>query len=171
MATQRMRVPPDDRDKRDHALHHRVAVIKAVLRRTYEREVTVSLDESNDDCAYLLGRLFAAIEKLQSAAAGGDLNATIRDRYYGSASTTPAAVFGRLLSLSMHHASKTKDDGRGILAEKAKGDIMARLPASRFPRTLRLDEQGLFAIGYYHQRAAFFTKRDSQSTKAEGTPS
>ncbi|MGH7295002.1 MAG: type I-C CRISPR-associated protein Cas8c/Csd1, partial [Polyangiaceae bacterium] len=79
--------------------------------------------------------------------------------YYGSASTTPAAVFGRLLSLSMHHASKSKDDGLGVLAERAKSEIMNMLPAERFPRTLRLDEQGLFAVGYYHQRAAFFTKR------------
>lgn len=165
-AVQRMRVPTHDRDD----LHLRVAVIKAVLRRQANAlEVPVALDESKTDRAYLLGRLFAALEKLQAAASGrgNDLNSTIRDRYYGSASSTPAAVFGRLLALSMHHASKTRNDGLGKSAERTKAAIMAQLPADRFPRTLTLDEQGLFAVGYYHQREAFFRKR----TEPEATPS
>lgn len=125
----------------------------------------MALDESNTDRAYLLGRLFAALERLQLVASGRgkDLNATIRDRYYGAASTTPAAVFGRLLSLSMHHASKARDDGGGVIAEKTKAGIMSQLPAEGFPRTLGLEDQGLFAVGYYHQREAFFTKRTDTS--------
>jgi CRISPR-associated protein Csd1 len=155
-----MRVPPKKKDSPE-VLRFRAAIIKAVLRRTYDKEVPVSLDESNDDHAYLLGRLFATIERLQWVASGGrDPNATIRDRFYGSASTTPAVVFGRLISLSMHHASKARDDGRARFAERVKGAIMARLPAERFPRTLRLEDQGLFAVGYYHQREAFFSKRN-----------
>ncbi|MCC6528489.1 MAG: type I-C CRISPR-associated protein Cas8c/Csd1 [Polyangiaceae bacterium] len=161
-ATQRLRVPPREREDGRFVLRARVAVIKAVLCRE-GMEVPVALDESNTDRAYLLGRLFAALEKLQLVASkrGNDLNATIRDRYYGAASSTPAAVFGRLLSLSMHHASKTKDDGLGIVAERAKAGIMNRLAAKPFPKTLSLSEQGLFAVGYYHQREAFFAKKET----------
>jgi CRISPR-associated protein Csd1 len=160
-AVQRMRVPPHEREDASFVLRARVGIIKAVLRRQ-RKEVPVSLDASNTDRAYLLGRLFAAIEKLQIVAAGRgkDLNATIRDRYYGSASTTPAAAFGSLLKLSMHHASKTRDNGLGVLAERAKSEVMEKLPAERFPRTLGLDEQGLFAVGYYHQRAELFRPRE-----------
>ena len=163
-ALMRMRVPPHKRENAATVLRLRVGIIKAVLvrlDRTNRKEIPVALDEENTDRAYLLGRLFAAIEQLQSAAAGRgtDLNATVRDRYYGSASTTPAAVFGRLLALSMHHAAKTKNDGLGIVAEKAKAAIMAKVSPEGFPRTLNLEEQGLFAIGYYHQRSAFFKPR------------
>jgi CRISPR-associated protein Csd1 len=166
-AIQRMRVPPHAREDARFVLRARVGIIKAVLCRR-DKEVPVSLDESNTDRAYLLGRLFAALEKLQAVASGRgkDLNATIRDRYYGSASTTPAAVFGRLISLSMHHASKARDDGLGVLAERAKAEIITKLPPQRFPSTLTLDEQGLFAVGYYHQREAFFRKRDEPTTAA-----
>jgi CRISPR-associated protein Csd1 len=160
-ATQRLRVPPHAREDGRFVLRARVAIIKAVLRRQ-GREVPVALDESNTERPYLLGRLFATLEKLQLVASkrGNDLNATIRDRYYGAASSTPAAVFGRLLSLSMHHASKAKDDGLGVIAERAKASILGKLAAERFPRTLSVEEQGLFAVGYYHQREAFFAKKD-----------
>jgi len=163
-AVQRMRVPPHEREDARFVLRARVGIIKAALRRQ-RKEVPVSLDETNTERAYLLGRLFAAIEKLQAVASGRgkDLNATIRDRYYGSASTTPAAVFGRLITQSMHHASKARDDGLGVLAERAKSEVMDKLPPERFPRTLSLDEQGLFAVGYYHQRAAFFRKREESA--------
>jgi CRISPR-associated protein Csd1 len=172
-AVARMRVPPPSRGESGDVLRFRAAVIKATLIRSYQKEISVALDETNTDRAYLLGRLFAALEKLQLIASGRgkDLNATIRDRYYGAASTTPASVFGRLLGLSMHHASKTRDDGLGIVAEKAKASIMTKLPAEGFPRTLRLAEQGLFAIGYYHQREAFFTsKRKPEEDRSEGDP-
>lgn len=124
----------------------------------------MSLDESNESVPYLLGRLFAAIEKLQSDSLG-DINATLRDRYFGSASSTPALVFPRLLRLSMHHATKAESERRGW-AERVKGQILDRLPASgAFPRTLDLDGQGLFAVGYYHQRQAFFKPRARESAE------
>lgn len=159
-AVQRMRVPPGKKEDTRFVLRARVAIIKAVLlrQRPSQMEVPVALEESNTQRAYLLGRLFAALERqqLDAAGKGHEPNATIRDRYYGAASSTPAAVFGRLLSLSMHHASKARKDGRGIRAERAKEAVMSRLAAEPFPRTLGLEDQGLFAIGYYHQREAFF---------------
>lgn len=172
-AVRRMRVPPQDKEDGRFVLRARVGIIKAVLRRQPNpMEVSVALDESNTERAYLLGRLFAALEKLQAVASGrgADLNATIRDRYYGAASSTPAAVFGRLLALSMHHASKAKSDGLGVLAERAKASIMSKLPAERLPRTLSLEDQGLFAVGYYHQREAFFHRTKEQPVEQPTTP-
>lgn len=85
----------------------------------------------------------------------GDLNATIRDRYFGAASSTPAVAFPRLIRLSVHHVSKS---GAGWL-ESIKGRIMSQLPAEQFPQILSLEDQGLFAVGYYQQREKFFEKR------------
>ena len=168
-AVQRLRVPPREKKDNEFVLRARVGLIKVALRRLVPPlEVPVSLDESNHQPAYLLGRLFAVLEKLQLLASGrgSDLNATIRDRYYGAASTTPGAVFGRLLALSMHHASKTRDQGLGVIAEKAKASIMNALPAAPLPATLNLEQQGMFAIGYYHQREAFFRKKEPPAADA-----
>jgi CRISPR-associated protein Csd1 len=159
----RLRVPPEPKQR--HVLHARVALIKAVLLRTYQKEVTMSLDQECRDPAYLLGRLFAVLERLQAAALN-DLNATIRDRYFGAASATPATVFPRLLRLSVHHAAKA--DGAGWL-EKLKGQLIDALPAQQFPNVLGLEQQGLFAVGYYHQREAFFRKRTDEATSSPST--
>jgi CRISPR-associated protein Csd1 len=158
-ALTRLRVPPREAEWRG-TLRARVGLIKATLRRLHpEQEIPVSLDETNSSVPYLLGRLFAAMEKLQGDALG-DVNASLRDRYFGSASATPALVFPRLLRVSAHHASKAEGDRRGW-AERVKAQIVERMPAEPFPRTLDLEAQGLFAVGYYHQRQAFFTPRKS----------
>jgi len=164
-ALARLRVPPK-KGEWHGTVRARVALIKATLIRLHpDQEVTVSLDQTNHSVPYLLGRLFAAIEKLQQDALG-DVNASLRDRYFGSASATPALVFPRLLRVSMHHASKAEADRRGW-AERIKAEIVDRLPASgAFPRTLDLEEQGLFAVGYYHQRQAFFTPREKTASEA-----
>jgi CRISPR-associated protein Csd1 len=164
----RLRVPPREAEWRG-TLRARVALIKATLLRLHpdrSHEVTMSLDQTNDSVPYLLGRLFAAIEYLQGAALG-DVNASIRDRYFGAASATPALVFPRLLRVSVHHASKAEREGRGW-AERVKAEIVNRLPAAgAFPATLGLEAQGLFAVGYYHQRQAFFTKRESTAAQKD----
>jgi CRISPR-associated protein Csd1 len=118
-------------------------------------EVTVSLDEKNTTSAYLLGRLFAVIEKAQiDAHHPQKLNSTIKDRYFGSASATPRSVFPMLLRLSQHHIQKAEF---GFVSDKRIEEIMCDL--KEFPAHLSLEEQGLFAIGYYHQRQALFTKK------------
>ena len=164
LALRRLRLPPGDRESRK-VLHTRVALVKAtLLRLPTPVEVSVSLDEKNTRVAYLLGRLFATLERLQGDAQG-DINATIRDRYFGSASSTPAVVFPRLLRVSVHHASKSKSGG---WFEKIKTDIIAKLPADApFPTTLTLTDQGLFAVGYYHQRDMFFQKRADAEPAAD----
>lgn len=158
-ALRRLRLPSDKYDRQ--RLHDRCSLIKAVLNRQYRaaqrKELSVSLDEACKETPYLLGRLFAVIERLQGAALG-DVNASIRDKFFGSASTRPALVFPRLLQLSVHHAAKAENSG---WLEKIKSEIVGGLPPARFPATLPLEDQGLFAIGYYHQRQRFFEKRES----------
>jgi CRISPR-associated protein Csd1 len=163
-ALKRLRVPPRDAEWRG-TLRARVALIKATLLRLHpEKEIGVSLDETSSSVPYLLGRLFAAMEKLQGDALG-DVNASLRDRYFGSASSTPALVFPRLLRMSAHHASKAESERRGW-TERVKAQIVDRLPAKGFPRTLDLEEQGLFAVGYYHQRQALYRPRKADEESA-----
>lgn len=155
-ALRRLRIPPDKDGQR--MLEIRCAIIKATLLRlpgggAALKEVSVSLDEGNTQVPYLLGRLFAVLERLQTAALGKEINATIRDKYFGSASATPAIVFPRLLRLSVHHVAKAES---GEWLEMRKAKIIAALPAQAFPSTMDLVQQGLFAIGYYHQREKLF---------------
>jgi CRISPR-associated protein Csd1 len=152
----------------------RAAVIKASLNRLIrrinstvsspEKEFQTMLDPTNANPAYRLGRLFATLEKTQEEASPG-LNATIRDRYYGAASSTPVAVFTTLLRLKNHHMGKLHK-GRAVQMERLIGEIMNGL--DDFPRILALPDQGRFALGYYHQRQAFFTKPDDTATDNQG---
>lgn len=134
----------------------RAAIIKAYFIRNQKKEIIVSLNPDEKDIGYNMGRLFAALEKIQ-AEAMGDVSATIRDRYYGAASSTPASVFPTLMKLKNHHLSKLDNRGRAFNLEKIIGDVISNI--SLFPSRLSLLEQGMFAIGYYHQRQDFFTKK------------
>lgn len=125
-----------------------------------EKEFLPMLDLDNTNPAYRLGRLFAALERIQEAAAGGpgQLNATIRDRYYGAASSTPVAVFTTLLRLKNAHLKKLTT-GQSVNFEKLLTEILG--PVTDFPAHLSLPDQGRFALGYYHQRQAFFTPSET----------
>jgi CRISPR-associated protein Csd1 len=135
----------------------RAAIIKACLVRKYRinnisEEVSMTLDKESTNIAYRLGRLFAVLEKAQKDAIP-NVKTTIKDRYYGSASATPRTVFPQLLRLAQHHIQKAEYGRRNdSMIEEIMQDIQA------FPAHLNLEEQGMFAIGYYHQRKAFFTK-------------
>ena len=148
----------------------RAAAIKAFLNRSVAmsdsqpKEIQPMLDIDNPSTAYRLGRLFATLEKIQEEAnRPKKLNATIRDRYYGAASSTPVAVFTTLMRLKNHHLAKMQSKGLAVNFEKLLAEIMGGI--SDFPAHMNLPDQGRFAIGYYHQRQDFFTKR--QSVKAE----
>ncbi|MDR2357724.1 MAG: type I-C CRISPR-associated protein Cas8c/Csd1 [Oscillospiraceae bacterium] len=144
----------------------KAAIVKAVLIRNFNNneseETTVALNPSSDDRAYTLGRLFATLEREQSNAADGKLNATIRDKYFASACANPQVAFVTLLKLSMNHAKKLGD--KGIWLEKLKGELLAKLDASDpYPTSQNLEEQGKFILGYYHQTQDFFTsKKDKE---------
>ncbi len=151
----------------------RAALIKAVLVRNArfspaKQEVDVSLDPQNLNIGYRLGRLFAVLERAQ-ALASGDLNATIRDRFYGAASATPVTAFPYLLNkLAPHHLNKLAT-GQKVWLESLIGQILEAV--TQFPPHLNLDDQGRFAIGYYHQRQDFFTKKPSDNQTADqGAP-
>jgi len=142
----------------------RACIIKGHLIRNLGKEVSMSLDENRTELSYRLGRLFAALEKTQLDALGVNLNTTIRDRYYSAASATPRAVFPRLLRTYQHHLAKL-EGGRKVNREKLVQDILA--PVTDLPAHLNLADQGLFALGYYHQMRAFFSKRDSEQPETE----
>jgi CRISPR-associated protein Csd1 len=152
----------------------RAALLKACLNREIrrsnrsspsipEKEFLPMLDTENPNAAYRLGRLFAVLEKIQEEASPG-LNASIRDRYYGAASSTPVAVFTTLLRLKNHHLGKLSP-GRRVNLERLIGEIMAGI--ADFPRQLPLPEQGRFALGYYHQRQDFYTRKPESKPSEE----
>jgi len=136
----------------------RVAAIKAVVTRNHDKEGLNMLNAERPEIGYQLGRLFAALEKAQEDALPG-INATIKDRYFGAASATPGAVFPRLLRMSQHHVGKL-EGGRKVNTEKRIQEICGRI--NNFPMHLDLVGQGLFDIGYYHQRQDFFTPKNER---------
>jgi len=149
------------RIRAEHAVtYFRAALIKAFLMRNKQMEVSVSLDPARTDRPYLLGRLFAVLEKAQEDAVPG-ANATIKDRYLSSASANPGQVFHMLLKNASNHTAKLRKDaekkGRAIHYEAMVQEIMNFF--DDFPKTMSAEEQGLFMIGYYHQRKDFFTKK------------
>ena len=147
------------------------AMIKACLVRharlsgskTKEESYTVSLNEECTNTAYLLGRLFAVLEKAQQDASGGKLNATIRDRYFGAASATPQSIFPVLLRLAQHHIAKSEYGG---VVDRQIEAIIGELDG--FPPHLNLEEQGNFILGYYHQRQALYKKKQTEAEQAAG---
>jgi CRISPR-associated protein Csd1 len=147
----------------------RAATIKAYLNRNtrsgiqpLEKELDMSLDADRTEPGYRLGRLFAELEKTQEDAQPG-INDTIKDRYFGSASATPGSVFPRIIRLSQHHLGKLEKGSR-TYHEKRIQAIVAELV--NFPSHLSLRDQGLFAIGYYHQRQDIFTKKSDNTNSA-----
>lgn len=124
----------------------------------------MALDTTRSEPPYVIGRLFALLERIQEKSSDGDLNTTIKDRYFSSASATPGVVFPRLIRLSQHHLAKM-DKGRKIHHEKQLDEIMAKLNC--FPTHLNLEEQGVFAVGYFHQRQDFFARKDSKPREGE----
>lgn len=135
------------------------AAIRAVLHRDFRlnlspKDVPMSLSPEEPSTAYQLGRLFAVLEAAQRQALG-NVNATIRDRYFGAASATPAGVFPLLLRGAQNHLGKLRKDGKGGWIEREIETVLDRLGPD-LPRSLPLAEQGRFAIGYYHQRKSQF---------------
>lgn len=141
----------------------RAGVIKAYLNRNKKEEWKVSLDRSNNNQAYLCGRLFAVLENIQNQAVrvgksnSTKLNSTIKDKYFASAAAKPASIFPTLIKLSQHHMKKL-NDGSQIFHAKLVGEIMNMLE-NEFPKTLSLVEQGKFIIGYYQQVQDFFASK------------
>ncbi len=140
--------------------YERCAIIKAYLCRNGKRGITVALNENENDVAYVLGRIFAVWEHIQSEANKG-INATIKDKYFDSACATPARIFPILQKLSGHHLRKL-EDGKKIYFEKQLTSLMGKIDAGAIPNILPLKEQGMFVLGYYHQVQARYTKKEDK---------
>lgn len=160
------------RNRAEHSVtYYRAALIKACINRktrhknpNIKEELKMSLDPTNTNIGYRLGRLFATLEKIQQEANPG-INATIRDRFYGAASSTPSTVFGNLMRLSNHHLSKIEKEKVGLFKVRKRllGEIIDGVECKiSFPPHLCLDDQGRFAIGYYHQTQDFYTKKENK---------
>lgn len=151
----------------------RVSILRALLIRNFnkdeKREAPVAFDPDNDNKGYLLGRLFAVYEQAQSAALGRNVNATIKDKFYGSASATPRNVFPLLDRGSANHLAKVGKErpGQRVNFEKLIGSIMDRMSpgADPYPKSLSAEDQALFGLGYYHQRGEFFRRREITGTE------
>ncbi len=143
--------------------YFRAALLKGFLNRNKHLEVSMSLNSERTDRAYLLGRLFAVLEKAQEDAIP-NTGATIKDKYLASASATPGQVFHMLLKNSSHHIAKLRKDSEkkkwAYGYDKKIQEIMNKF--DDFPKTMPAEEQGLFMIGYYHQRKDFFTKKTKE---------
>lgn len=159
------------RVRADHKVTRgRAAICKAYLLKRLEtaagtntqaqREVlSVELNEQSAYIPYVLGRLFALLERLQQAANPG-INATIRDKYFNMASTNPAVVFPQLMRLAGSHLHKL-EKGQAVYYDKQIQELMARM-VTAYPKHMDLQDQGIFQIGYYHQTQKMFTKKEER---------
>lgn len=145
--------------------HLRAAIIKAILIRNHHQTISTMLDESNTESSYRHGRLFAVLEKIQEeghyAQSQRKLEHTIKEKYFSSACATPAAVFPRLETLSVHH-QRHLNPGRRVQMEKLIGEIKWEVIGTK--KTHALIEQGQFILGYYHQRKKLFTSNGDQES-------
>lgn len=142
----------------------RAGLIKSYINRMKQKEeLKMSLDKENKNKAYLCGRLFAVLERIQEVQVDGSLNSTIKDKYFASAASKPAIVFPKLIMLSQNHLKriKAKKESWYIFYDKNIGEIIDKMD-DRFPDTLLLADQGEFIIGYYQQRQDLFTKNTDE---------
>ncbi len=159
------------RIRADHDINaRRIALIAAVLRRNFKEKVPMSLDRNNADPAYCLGRLFAAYAYAEHSYT--KRSATLRDKYMAGASASPAGIFPLLMRGYENNRSallKSGDKRRnfGVKADKAVSEIIELLDgAANLPRSLNLEAQGRFFVGFYHQWNAFFEKPDEAAEAA-----
>ena len=142
----------------------RAAILKAYYLKNSnpfvpEEVLTVSLNPDSNNEAYILGRMFSVLEAIQSDAIPG-IKATIRDKYFSSASATPGVVFPTLVNLAQKHLRKL-DEGKKIFYDKQLTELMSKL-GETYPNRMNLPQQGAFQLGYYHQTQYRFTKKEDK---------
>ena len=126
------------------------------------------LDPANKEIAYVCGRVFAVLERIQWHTLG-ETNANIRDRFFSSASTTPGLAFGRLMNLAQKHLSKLKGEKPGLAVnlDRELQALFKEIAGKSFPTVFRLEEQGAFALGYYHQKNKKVTEEEKEEINHE----
>lgn len=153
----------------------RASIIKGYLARnariskSNQKEVSMALDKTYDNIGYVLGRLFAVLEKIQEEAHKPQkLNRSIRDTYFSAAASSPLVTFKRLQDLAIHHLAKIRNSGKStVWLEKMLGEVENLIPPQGVPSILDLEDQGRFSVGYYHQRQDFFTKKETETNEGE----
>lgn len=142
----------------------KASVLKAYLLKnyesTYKEEITVDYNENSNNKAYLLGVLFSNLEEIQNTANPG-IKSTIRDRYFTAASSTPSRVFPILIDLAQNHIKKIPNVGAKVNCQKMLTETMSKL-GDKFPNRLKLDEKGMFQLGYYQRTQERFTGKEDK---------
>jgi len=147
----------EGKNQKDPITSERAALIRLILNRNYKNKggyimLKEQLDPTNLSPAYVCGHIFAVMESIQRAALGKDLNVGIRERFFSFASTNPSPAFGRLMKLSQNHITKLKHERAGvaIILDQQLRELCSNI--NEFPVVFSLEEQGQFALGYYHQK-------------------
>lgn len=161
MVVRRVKTDSDEEKKHYIKLNDiRAGIIKAYINRKYgKEEITVALNKENKDAAYLCGRLFAVLEKIQQESIEGQLNRTITDAYFSSAAGRPSSIFPKLIQLSKNHLRKL-DERKCVYFEKIMEEIVGGIDGG-FPQTLGLDGQGKFIVGFYQQKQELYKKNNN----------
>ncbi len=164
---QSMQGPFYELNKRRRISEPRMALIKALIQQNQKEDIPLeALATIHPDPAYHCGRLLAALDRIQRAALG-DINATVVDKFYGSACASPGSVLGALLNNAQSHLAKLRKDNRDYFHQLLLEEILSAIGPS-FPRTLSLHRQGLFALGFYHQKAHDRAQATANKTAKEG---
>lgn len=141
----------------------KASVIKACLIQNYKGVVTVAFNENSNNKAYWLGALFSELEQIQKEAhRGSEINTTIRDRYFSSASLMPSKIFPVLIDLAQNHIKKISNVGAKVNCQKRLEETMSKLE-DKFPNSLTLDEKGMFQLGYYQRTQERFTGKEDKN--------
>lgn len=142
----------------------KASVLKAYLLKNYDskykEEITVDYNENSNNKAYLLGVLFSNLEEIQNTANPG-IKSTICDRYFTAASSTPSRVFPILIDLAQNHIKKIPNVGAKVNCQKMLTETMSKL-GDKFPNRLKLDEKGMFQLGYYQRTQERFTGKEDK---------
>lgn len=148
--------------------YYRAALLKAFLVRNKQMEISMYYDPNRKEVPYLLGGLFAVLEKAQADAIPGTTT-TMKDRFFASAPATPARIFPMLIKNAANHIAKLRKDpaktGWAINLEKSIQDSIAHLKS--FPTSMLAEDQGLFMIGYYQRMKDFYTSNATTSKRTE----
>lgn len=157
------------RARLDGVTTERAALIKLILnRKGGDFMISEKIEKGNRPVAYICGQIFAKLESIQYAALG-KVNAGIREKYFTYAMTSPSSAFGRLFNLNSKHFTKLKNDkpGLAVALDKELQELCKDVDIHSFPATFSLEQQGQFAIGYYHQRQLEFIGNKSKENNEE----
>ncbi len=160
----RYMTPTDDNNsKKEPVTKERAALIRLILNRNLREgglRMEEQLDKENLSPAYICGQIFAVLVDIQRAALGSNVNAGIRERFFSFASATPASAFGRLMKLSQNHLTKLKGEKPGVffVLDRELQEVNSKILNAQYPAILTLEEQGQFALGYYHKKQETWNK-------------